>query len=125
MQIILDCGVKVSVTSCHFTTTYGGLPEGVANRRINEMMVEQAEATRVFGEDRPTHWIPPVIDESGQYPSLPPYTLSAWLVGPFETESHLVVVWFRDDFDDLPFSQVIGEAIKTLPWRDLAGYFCF
>lgn len=124
MKIMLDCGVTVSVTSCHFTTTYGGLLEGVPSQWINEDIVQDAKATRVFGEGRPTHLIPPVIDESGQYPCLPRFIFSAWLVS-LETESHLVVVWFRDGFDDIPFAKVVGDAVKTLSWHDLAGSFCF
>lgn len=125
MKIMLDCGVTVSVTSCHFTTTYDGLLEGVPNRHINEEIVEDAKATQVFGKGRPTHLIPPLIDESGQYPCLPPFIISAWLVDPFVTESHLVVVWFRDGFDEIPFAKVVGDAVKTLPWHNLAGAFCF
>jgi hypothetical protein len=67
--------------------------------------------------------IPPVIEEGGTHPILPPFILSAWLVDPCETESHLVVVWFREEFDHLPLSRIIGEAVRILPWHDLAGTF--
>jgi hypothetical protein len=122
MKINLECGVTVEVTDFEFTTTYGGLIEGVPNQEFNDEIIERAVRKQPFGPYRPQHLIPPVIDHSGGWPRLPSFILSAFLVNVFK-QQHLVVVWLRDDFDDLTIPQVICDAVRTLPWLALAEHY--
>jgi hypothetical protein len=128
-SLVLDCGVKVDIHGFNVSTLYGGQLEGRPNSELNTLLVGQArfQMQPLWGK-RTTHLIQPAIIEDARYPLLPSYCLSAWLIsgeensGPF-CGSQLVVVWFRDKFDDLPLSAVIAEAVKDLPWESLATDF--
>ena len=114
MKIVLDCGVKASVAGFHVSMTYEGLIEGTIDQRINDMVVEDAKTTQVLGEGRPTYLIfrsstPVEIFRSCHV------LFSVHICVDWSSESHLVVVWFSDDFDDLPISRIIGDAVTSLP----------
>ena len=124
MYLTLDCGVSVCVTDFHFRSTYGEFLEVVPNAKINDEIIQSATTCMepLWGTNRPTYTLPPVLGQSCKYPFLPPNQLSAWLVC-HKTQTHLIVVWFQDDFDTLPLLEVIRNAIRGLDWQRLSEAF--
>jgi len=72
---------------------------------------------------------PPEIDDSDPaHPELPPIRFTAWLTcyQPIEEPnagSELVVVWFRGECSGEPLDKVVNDAIRALPWEQLAQDF--
>jgi len=126
----LDCGRSVAVEALYFLRTYLGLLEGRPDREMNDRILAQVrtEMVPLWGERR-VHVIPPVIDESDPaHPALPRLRFTAWLccyqpIREPNAGSELVVVWFREECPGEPLDKVVGDAIRSLPWVELARDF--
>jgi hypothetical protein len=130
MNLVLPNGRKVFVDSLIYQPTYLGLLEGRPNRAINNRIIQRiAHETQVLWGKRPLHVIPPSVDLSDPaHPVLPPFRFVAWLRShePLRAEnagSELVVVWFRAEFTELTFAQIICQEVVNLAWEQLAADF--
>jgi hypothetical protein len=125
----LDCGRSVALQALYYQRTYLSLLEGSPDRELNDRILEQVESEMepLWGGCR-VHVILPEIDESNPaHSNLPPVRFTAWLYCPpvakVNDGSELVVVWFREDCSGEPLDQIVGEAIRSLPWDELAEVF--
>jgi hypothetical protein len=126
----LDCGRSVAVDALYYQRTYLSLFEGRPNRKLNESILEKVrrEMTPLWG-DRRVHIIPPAIDDSDPtHPVLPRVRFTVWLtcyqpIKEPNAGSELVVVWFREECSGEPLDKIIGDAIRSLPWEELAQDF--
>ena len=123
----LDCGRRVWLDGLEYLRTYGGLLEGRPDARLNAAIMDQARESK-WGK-RTVHVIPPVIDDSHPaHPRLPPILLRAWLtcnepIQPKFMGSDLVVVWFGLDCHNEKMSDIVFQAVRGLPWEQLARDF--
>jgi hypothetical protein len=130
LRYVLACGRRVHVESFTYGRTYAGFLEGTPGEFINQLTLE--DVRNQFGVDpggRGRHLIEPELDRS--YPEaelLPPACFTAWLecrdaVTPGSESwigSELVVVWFGNVPRLDRLGELIGDAIRDLPWDDLA-----
>lgn len=125
----LDCGRSVAVQALYYHRTYLSLLEGSPDRELNDRILEEVrtEMDPLWGGRR-VYVIPPEINESDSAHSyLPPVRFTAWLycrpVPKVNDGSELVVVWFRDECSGETMEQIVGGAIRSLPWDELAEEF--
>lgn len=122
----LDCGRHVEVSACHCKQTYLGLLEGTPTASLDRQIIEEAETGMVpiWGQ-RKTHVIlPPDFGKR----SMPFLQFAVWLtcnhpIHPDNAGSELVVIWFRTDVTEASMDQIVGDAIQSLPWDELAQDF--
>ena len=126
----LDCGRRVSLDELDYSHTYAGLLEGRPDAQMNAQIIERALSFREApGIKRSVHLIPPLVDNSiPAHPKLPPIRLRAWLtcdepVNPQFMGSDFVVVWFSQDCHNASISDVVFQAVRGLPWEQLARDF--
>lgn len=130
LKFTLDCGRTVKLDSFHYTRTYLCLLCGLPDEEFNEKLISKAknEMIPLWGK-RKVHVIPPKIDDSAKYPMLPLTQFFAWLsceepIFEQNAGSELVVIWFRDEFDDKePLARIIHEGIRSLSWENIAEDF--
>jgi hypothetical protein len=126
----LDCGRSVAVEALYYQRTYLSLLEGRPNREMSDRILKQArtEMAPLWGERR-VYVIPPEVNESDPaHPALPPLRFTAWLCcyQPIEAPnagSQLVVVWFWQKCPGEPLDKIVGDAIRSLPWENVAQAF--
>lgn len=129
MTIHLSSGYDVALDSFYSERTYAGLLEGLPDAAMNaEILVHaQSHMTPLWGQ-RATHVMSPETRHVQGRSIFPAMTYFAWLTSRTPIDkgydgSELVVVWFAPEKLDLPLSAIIGEAIRELPWADLAKDF--
>ena len=122
----LSSGYEVRLESYYSHHTYAGLLEGLPDAAMNaEILVDaQSHMTPLWGQ-RATLVIPPETRQVQGHSIFPAMTHFAWLtsrtpINKWYDVSELVVVWFAPEQLDLPLSAIIGEAIRDIPWADLA-----
>jgi hypothetical protein len=126
----LDCGRSVAVEALYYQRTYLSLLLGRPDQEMNDCILEETR-TEVAGlwNARRVYVIPPLINESDPaHPVLPPVCLAARLccyqpIAEPNAGSALVVVWFREECPDEPMDKIVSNAIRSLPWEDLAEDF--
>ena len=126
----LDCGRSVSVDSFHFDYTYSNILEGKPNRYYHQIILEQAteKTTKLYGTQK-THLTPPQVDESDpEHPVLPQVRMWIELVcydpiDPNYMASYLIVMCYRDRFNQEALEDIIYSAIRSLNWDELAQDF--
>jgi hypothetical protein len=70
------------------------------------------------------------IVEAGAYPHLPPERWfvsleSGWRANPEADCSCLVVVWFQDEAHDRTLFDKMRDAVRGIPWQELAREGCW
>ena len=126
----LDCGRSVAVDAVYYQRTYLSLIEGRPNREMNDRILAKVrtEMTPLWGE-RTVYIIPPNINESdAAHPVLPVVRFTAWLtcyqpIMKSNAGSELVVVWFREECHTESMEEIVGSAIRSLKWDDVAKDF--
>jgi hypothetical protein len=126
----LDCGRFVAVDALYYQRTYLSLLEGRPNREMNDRILDKVrtEMAPLWGSRR-VYVIPPEINESDPaHPVLPKMRFTAWLtcykpIAEPNAGSELVVVWFREECPGEPLEKIVGDAIRSLPWEELAEDF--
>jgi hypothetical protein len=129
-RLNLDCGRLINVKAFYYQWTYEGFMIGRPNRKQTDLMLEGVRTRMVplWGEHR-VHVIPPVVNEKDpDHPRLPRVQFAAHLYcdEPIDEQndaSELVVVWFQEECPNEPLDRVIWQAIRSLPWNDLAEDF--
>jgi len=119
----LDCGRHVEVRGMYCQQTYLSLLEGGPSRSFDEWVIEEVktEMKPLWG-NRKTHVIlPPNFGER----SMPFMRFSVWLscnkpIDPQNVGSELVVVWFQNQFCEISMDKLVGDAIQSLAWDELA-----
>lgn len=127
MKIELASGETVWLDAFHTTKTYGGLLEGRPTREINARILESAlyTASRLWNALTP-HLIPPLEEERADGLRLPEMINFALLGSctPVKASEYggstLVVIWFAPEQSDVPLSIIVSEAVRDIPWADLA-----
>ena len=128
--LTLDCGRRISLDAFDYDRTYAGLMEGRPDAEYNAELTERALTGRegTWGK-RTVHLIPPAVDVSDpDHPTLPPVILRAWLIcyEPIDKAymgSELVVVWFAEECHSESIENIVCEAVRELPWDELACDF--
>ena len=126
----LDCGSRVYLTGLDYSLTYSGLLEGRPDAEGNARIIDRALSGResTWGK-RTIHLITPTVDHTDPaHPKLPPVLLRAWLtcnepIHPKFMASELVVLWFTHHCHSDPISDIVFQAIRGLPWKQLARDF--
>jgi hypothetical protein len=126
----LDCGPEVTVQACYYDRTYSRLLEGLPTQKFNHSIFADSMRLADTLWHEKIHLIPPAITmmsggPRGAYPCLPPerwFVLlkSYWTANPEADCSLLVVVWFQDEAHDRPLFDTIRDAVRGIPWKELA-----
>ena len=126
MVFELSSGLRVILEALHVTRTYGGLLEGLPTQRMNNEILATlpSRMTPLWGK-RKTHIVPPSPHEKHGGIFLPKLIYLAWLssLGAIHSDfiySELVIVWFGAEQLDTPLQSLVSEAIRNVPWEDLA-----
>ena len=124
MFVDLDCGRRVKVEGFYFEPTYAGLLMGPPLPEYNQEKLDGAKTLRPFPwRHIKTHLIPPIMHKSDTgFPYLPPMLFAASLVS-HEPDKWLAVVWFGQECGSDSVLTVIRDAIRSLPWDELAEDF--
>lgn len=142
MEFALDDGKVVSLEALYYTHTYAGLLEGYPDATYNNKVVQQAisRTTKIWGP-RATYLVPPKSNEKGFQPhprslrrehpphvELPGIEIQGWFTsdppvqsGEYSTE--LVIIWYRDQWQEESLYSVVYDGIRSVRWIEFATEF--
>lgn len=125
MQVQLNCGRDIRIDGFQLGYTYGGLLEGIPNKRMNENIFQRTSYPLNWGE-RKVLKIKPNKDDFNT--ALKACYYSVWLHSndPIDTRYHgseLVVIWFDERPNNRTIEEIILSGIKDIDWLNNAEDF--
>ena len=125
IEIQLKCGREVKVDGFEFGYTYGGLLEGMPNKRMNQNIFENTTYPSKWGP-RKVLKIKPERKEFRN--SLKPTHYSVWLtsykpINPNYQGSELVVIWFEELPNGKTVEEIIENGVRDIDWDKHAQDF--
>lgn len=130
LQIDLDCGLVVQLSSMLILETYGTLLEGMPNDRINEKLLRShLESIRRMWGDKPIYIMEPTQFTNDRHQrEFYPYLAAAHLwsrtpiTNPTMHGSHLLLIQFHKELSEILISEFVARA-KTVSWSQYAHDF--
>ena len=136
LKFDLDDGHQVRLESLNYGFTYSAILAGYPTEDMNERILKRAlsKMDKLWGL-RATYIVPPTRNRvvggaygyGGRPPrvDLPRIEICTWLQSKTTFEkwsmgSELVVIWYRDNWQNESLYEVVYEGIRKVPWPDHA-----